>query len=217
MTASRFRVLLAATLVLLPALPGCAPTVVSLGADAAYTASEQRTVDEVVDDNKIKIELNRLLADDSFGLWKDVGTVVYRGRVLLLGGVETADAKARAGAIGATPEGVTEVINDIQVTEVGGPGGGIGAFLNDVAIEKSIQVKYLFASDIDSANFRVRSVNGTVTLIGLAETRAELDRALEIARATRDVVNVVNYVRLNEPAGSCGCKKPPAPKRKPKS
>ncbi len=34
MTASRFRVRLAATLVLLAALPGCAPTVVSLGADA---------------------------------------------------------------------------------------------------------------------------------------------------------------------------------------
>ena len=52
----------------------------------------------MVDDNKIKIELNKLLADDSLGLWTDVGTVVYRGRVLLLGGVETADAKARAGA-----------------------------------------------------------------------------------------------------------------------
>lgn len=215
MTAPTFRVLLAATLVLLVALPGCAPTVVSLGADAAYAASEQRTTGEVIDDNKIKIELNKLLADDSAELWKDVGTVVYRGRVLLLGSVETNDAKARAGAIGATPEGVTEVINDIQVTEVGGPGGGIGAFLNDVAIEKSIQAKYLFAEGIDSANFRVRSVNGTVTLIGLAGTRAELDKALEIARATGDVVKVVNYVRVNEPAGSCGCKKPPAPKRKP--
>ncbi len=213
MTAPRCSVPLATALVLLAALPGCATTVVSLGADAAYTASEQRTTGEVIDDNKIKIELNKLLADDSFGLWTDVGTVVYRGRVLLLGGVETADAKARAGAIGATPKGVTEVINDIQVTDA----GGVGAFLNDVAIEKSIQVKYLFAGDIDSANFRVRSVNGTVTLIGLAETRAELDRALEIARATGDVVKVVNYVRVNEPAGSCGCKKHHAPKRKPKS
>ncbi len=146
----------------------------------------------MVDDNKIKIELNKLLADDSAKLWKDVGTVVYRGRVLLLGGVETADAKARAGAIGATPEGVTEVINDIQITDA----GGVGGFLNDVAIEKSIQVKFLFASDIDSANFRVRSVNGTVYLIGLAGTQVELDRALEIARGTGDVVKVVNYVRV---------------------
>lgn len=168
---------------------------VGLGADAAYTASEARTTDEVVDDNKIKIEINKLLADDSLGLWKNVGTVVYRGRVQLLGHVETADAKARAGEIGGRPEGVTEVINDIQLTGA----GGLAAFLNDVAIEKSIQAKYLFSDDIDSANFRVRAVNGTVYLIGLAENRAELDRALEIARGTEDVTKVVDHVRVRAP------------------
>lgn len=212
MTAPRYCILLAAILSL-AALPGCATTLVSLGADAAYTASEQRTTGEVIDDNKIKIELNKLLADDSAELWADVGTVVYRGRVLLLGSVESADAKARAGAISAIPEGVTEVINDIQVTSA----GGVGAFLNDVAIEKSIQIKYLFAEGIDSANLRVRSVNGTVYLIGLIETRAELLRVLTFAYATEDVVEVVNYIQVNEPAESCGCKKPPAPRRKPKS
>ncbi len=196
-TASRAapRVFRALGLVAVFALSACAPTLVSLGADAAYTASEERTIDEVVDDNKIKIELNKLLADDSLGLWKDVGTVVYRGRVLLIGAVETPEAKAKAGEIGHTPEGVKEVINDIQVTDE----GGVGSFVNDVAIEKSIQIKYLFDSDIDSANFRVRSVNGTVYLIGLAESRAELDKALAIARATGDVKNVVNYMRVQAP------------------
>ena len=169
-TASRAapRVLCALGLVAVFALPACATTLISLGANAAYTASEERTTGEVVDDNKIKIELNELLADDSLGLWKDIGTVVYRGRVLLIGAVETPEAKAKAGEIGHTPEGVKEVINDIQVTDE----GGIGSFVNDVAIEKSIQIKYLFDSDIDSANFRVRSVNGTVYLIGLAESQS---------------------------------------------
>ena len=156
---------------------------ISLGTDAAYTASEERTTDEAVDDNKIKLELNKLLADGSLGLWQDIGTVVYRGRVLLIGAVETPEAKAKAGEIGHMPEGVKEVINDIQVTEE----GGVGSFVNDVAIEKSIQTEYLCDSDIDSANFRVRSVNGTVYLIGLAESRAELDQAHEIAKATGDV------------------------------
>lgn len=212
MIAPRCSVLLAAALGLLAALPGCVAPVVSLGADAAYTASEERSTGEVVDDNKIKLELNKLLANESAELWKDVSTVVYRGRVLLLGSVETADAKTRAGDIGGQPEGVTEVINDIQVTDA----GGFGAFLNDAAIEKSIQARYLFGEGIDSANFRVRSVNGTVTLIGQAGTQAELDKALEIARETGDVVKVVNYVWVTELSGSCGCKKPPAPKRKPK-
>ena len=216
MIAPQVRALLVAILSL-AALQGCVSPLVSLGADAAYTASEERSTGEVIDDNKIKIELNKLLVDDSFGLWSDVSTVVYRGRVLLLGSVETAEAKARAGTIGHTPEGVIEVINDIQVTDVGGPGGGFGAFLNDIAIEKSIQAKYLFAEDIKSADLRVRSVNGIVYLIGLTETQAELARALDIARETEDVVKIVNYVRVIEAADSCGCKKPPAPRRKPKT
>ena len=54
-------------------------------------------------------------------------------------------------------------------------------------------------ADIDRDNFRVRSVNGTVYLIGLAGSRAELDKALAIARATGDVKNVVNYMRVQAP------------------
>jgi osmotically-inducible protein OsmY len=176
-------------------LGGCVSTAVSLGADAAYTASELRTIDEVVLDNKIKIKLNELTADDSFDLWKDVGTVVYQGRVLLVGSTETEEAKAKAGEIGGTPEGVKEVINDIKVTGE----GGVGSFVNDVSIEKSIQVKYLFDDEVDSSNYRVRSVHGTVYLIGLAKSQAELDMALEIARGTSDVKEIVNYMRIRPP------------------
>jgi osmotically-inducible protein OsmY len=214
LVAPRFPVLLAAALGLFAALPGCAPTVESLGeslgSGAADTASEERTTGEVDDDTKIEIELDKLLADDGFGPRADLGILVYRGRVLLLGSVETADAKARAGEIGGAPEGVTEVINDIQVTDA----DGAGAHLNDLAIEKSIQTDYLFGEGIDSRNFRVRSVDGTVYLIGQAGTQAELDKVLRIARETEDVRRVVNHVRIVEFSGSCGCEKPPAPLRK---
>ncbi len=212
MTATRYRLRFSAALVLFAALPGCVSPLVSLGADAAYTASEERTTDEVIDDSKIKLELNKLMADDSTALWADVSTVVYRGRVHLLGSVEAADATARAGAIGGQPEGVVEVINDIQVTDE----GGVGAFLNDVAIEKSLQIKYLFEDGIESADLRVRSVNGTVYLIGQVETWADLGRVREIARANDDVVKIVDYLRVTEAAGSCGCEKRHAPRRKPK-
>ena len=43
---------------------------------------------QAVDDNVIKLELNRRLIDDGLGLFKDVSMVVYGGRVLLVGSVE---------------------------------------------------------------------------------------------------------------------------------
>ena len=149
-------------------------------------------MDDVVDDNGIKLKLNKLLLDERLGLFKDVGTVVYRRHVYLVGDVEKAEDKVRAGEIALIPEKVTEVTNDIQVTDE----GGIGALVDDIYIEKIIQADYLFDSEIDSSNFRVRSVNGVVYLIGLAESQAELDKAVAIVDARDDVRQIVNYVTV---------------------
>ena len=82
------------------------------------------------------------------------------------------EAKARAGEIATRPEGVREVINEIQVTDE----GGVGGFVNDIVIQKKLQAAYLFDTDIDWANFRVRSVNGVVYLIGLERARLSSTR-----------------------------------------
>ena len=174
------------------ALAGCVSTVASLAVDGAYTAPEERTMDDVVDDNSIKLELNQLLLDDGLSLFKDVSTVVYRRHVYLLGDVEKAENKTRAGEIGRIPEKVSAVTTDIQVTDE----GGVVSVVDDIYIEKVIQVDYLFDSDIDSSNFRVRSVNGVVYLIGLAESQAELDKAVAIVDARDDVGRIVNYVKV---------------------
>ena len=175
-------------------LAGCAPTALSLAVDGAYTASEERTLDDVVDDNGIKLELNKLLLEDGLGLFKDVGTVVYRRHVYLLGDVEKEEDKARAGAIGRIPEKVSGVTNDIQVTSE----GGVVGLVDDIYIEKVIQADYLFDSAIDSSNFRVRSVNGVVYLMGLAESQSELDKAVTIVDARDDVRRIVNYVKVQQ-------------------
>jgi osmotically-inducible protein OsmY len=188
---ARFSIFAIAALV----LAGCTPTTLSLAADGAYTASEERTLDDVVDDNGIKLELNKLLLEDGLGLFKDVGTVVYRRHVYLVGDVKKAEDKARAGAIARIPEKATGLTNDIQVTDE----GGVGALVDDIYIEKVIQTDYLFDSDIDSSNFRVRSVNGVVYLIGLAESQAELDKAVAIVDARDDVRRIVNYVKVQRP------------------
>ncbi len=176
---------------------GCLPTVTALAVEGAYTASEERTTDDVVDDNRIKLALNKALLDEEFELFKDVGTVVYQGRVLLVGSVEKPDAKKRAGQLAAKPRGVREVINEIKVTDE----GGLGAFVNDTVLEKKIQIEYLFDKEVDSANFRVRSVHGVVYLMGLAQSQAELDKALSILREYEDVRDVVSYVRIKKPGG----------------
>jgi len=162
------------------------------GTDAAAPAAdpgEQRAID----DNVIKLELNRRLIDDGLGLFKDVTTVVFGGRVLLIGSVGEPESVARAGTLAQEIAGVQEVINEIQTDDT----GGIGAFISDVIIEKSIQSSLLFDDAIDSTNFRVRSVNGVVYMIGQAANQSEYDRATAVVSETTDVRQIVNYVLVS--------------------
>ena len=145
------------------------------------------------DDNVIKLELNRGLIDDGLGAFKDVNAVVYDRRVLLIGSVEDQAAVVRAGSLAQAVEGVREVINEIQIDA----DEGIGAFISDVIVEKSIQSTLLFDDTIDSDHFHVRVLNGVVYIIGRAVNRSEYDRVSAAAREPDDVKRVVNYVEIS--------------------
>lgn len=170
---------------------GCVPTFTTAAGEPGETASQDGAA-QAVDDTAIRLRLNARLIEADTAMFKDLSTVVYQGRVLLVGAAASDEARTRAGAIAGGVEGVREVINEVQVAAE----GGVGSFITDVVIEKAIQAGYLFDSGIDSANFRVRAVNRVVYLIGLAASRDELDRALAIARQTDDVKAVVNHVRI---------------------
>jgi hypothetical protein len=54
---------------------------------------------------------------------------------------------------------------------------------------------------VQSINYTVETVGGTVYLMGIGQNQHELDRAINHARTTKYVKNVVSYVRLRgEPA-----------------
>ncbi len=185
------RLLLASLIVLVVAIGqvACTPRSGSDPSAAAPDAGAQ----QAFEDNVIELEFNRRLIDDGLGAFKDVNTVVFGGRVLLIGSVDQSETRERAGALAEEIDGVHEVINEIQVDDT----GGIGAFISDVIIEKSIQSAFLFDDAIDSSNFRVRTVNGAVYMIGRAASRLEYDRAAAVVNETDNVKRVVNYVEIS--------------------
>jgi osmotically-inducible protein OsmY len=159
---------------------------------AMRLATEARTTAQITQDNQILVAFNRAVAGESGALFRDVSTDVYVTRVMLTGAVKEPRMKARAEELARGVPGVTQVINELQVTDQ----GGIGATANDLVIEQKLGVKYAADSDVDNGNFRVRAVNGTVYLFGRAYTQAELNKALAHARETDHVRRVVNHVRV---------------------
>ena len=90
------------------------------------------------------------------------------------------------------PKGVKQVINEIKVAE----SQGIKGFARDTWITTRLRATLLFNKHVQSLNYTIDTVQGTVYLMGVADSQEELNKATELARTTPDVKQVVSYVRV---------------------
>ena len=77
--------------------------------------------------------------------------------------------------------GVTEVVNEIRVTDE----GGVMNYVRDSWISTQLKTKILIDKDIKSVNYSIETVNGVVFLMGITQNQAELNRVTNHARMTR--------------------------------
>lgn len=174
------------------ALSGCAGVVVGAGATAGVAVAQERSVGEAVDDKTIQLKINEGLFQLDANLFGKVDIEVVQGRVLLTGSVVAANDRVRAAQMTWKVDGVKEVLNEIQVTNR----GGLINYLQDAKI--TTQLRYLMLRDreINDINFSVETVNGTVYLMGISVSQAELDKLTNHARNIAGVVKVINHVRI---------------------
>ncbi|MFT5182568.1 MAG: osmotically-inducible protein OsmY [Alphaproteobacteria bacterium] len=187
----RFSATLCAAILLLAA---CTPTgvVIGAGATAGVAASEERGVRGAVRDAGIRIAINDLWINAGLELYNLVSLQIYEGRVLLAGRVPTAKMADQAARLAWQPDNVREVINEIQVKS----DAGIEAFARDALINARLDSALLFTDGISSINYSTRTIAGTVYLLGVAQSQAELDRVFQVARNIPDVKAVISHVLL---------------------
>lgn len=173
-------------------LQGCVGAVVGAGATAGTAAMEERGISGAVDDTELRLRINALFSSKDERLWRKIGLQVYAGRVLLTGRADTAHMRAEAVRLAWQAKGVKEVINELQIAESGGASG----FARDTWILTQLKSRLLFDKRILSINYSVETVNHTVYLIGLAQSREELSRVTNHARTLDYVKKVVNYVKI---------------------
>ncbi len=196
MTARR-RILpsLALLAVMALSLPACTSGPVVGGvATVGVTVAQERSAGDAVDDGVITFVINERLLNFHVDLFQAVGVEVYEGRVLLTGSVPKPDDRIEAVRIAWLADGVTEVLNEIQVTDR----GGLVDYAHDTWITTQLRSKLLLDKDVRAINFNVETVNGVVYLIGIAQDQAELERVTNHARTITNVVKVVSHARLKD-------------------
>jgi len=181
-------------LILPAALSGCVGMAIGAGATVGVAASEERGIGGAATDAAIQADINDKWIHESLEMENDVSLTIHEGRVLLTGTVRTPEMRLRAVQLVWEVNGVREVIDEIKV----GEGGGIGAYARDVLISNELRTKLLFDRNIQSINYSVETVGGTVYLMGVAQDQTELDRVTNYARNISYVQRVVSYVRLKQ-------------------
>jgi osmotically-inducible protein OsmY len=71
-----------------------------------------------------------------------------------------------------------------------------GEYLDDTTLTTKVKAKFVDDKAVSAMNINVETFKGTVQLSGFANSQAEADRAVQIARATEGVKSVKNDIRL---------------------
>lgn len=174
-------------------ISGCYIAAATIAATTAGSAiTDERSMGKIVDDKVILLKIrDRYNKKEISKALSGISVNVSEGRVMLTGNVENHDDILQAIQIAWEIEGVREVINEIEIKEK-----RLSQRAQDSVITTQIRAKYLLREGFRSANYTVDANNGTVYLLGIAQNKAELKAAEEMASTVSGVDRVVNHAIL---------------------
>jgi osmotically-inducible protein OsmY len=182
-----------AFLCLAAVLSGCVPLALGAGATGVVMASQDRGLEQAIDDNEISFEINRKLIAEDSELFKQVSTQVRDGRVVLTGFIDSESDSARVSKIAWSVGGVKQVDNELRI----GKPTTLSEKASDSLITTKLRTAIATDSAVSSINYSIKTVRGTVYLSGTAKDAAELKRVIGHAREISGVRNVVSSVTMN--------------------
>lgn len=166
---------------------------------------QERPFSKAIDDFNTRTELNARLLGEDPEMFTNVSTSVIEGRVHLSGNVLNDEQRRKATELAWSTPNVTEVVNDIEVTDR----TGLVDAARDRWISTKVRARILSDTSIHDVNYTIDTQNRVVFILGIAQNRGELDRVVAHARGVDGVDRVVNYAvlkndprRFAEPSGS---------------
>lgn len=188
----KFSIFLSAAFV----LNGCIQAALTGATGVGYSVAQERTMGEAIDDVSILTEIkSEYVQKDVNHLFHDINIEVHEGRVLLTGIVEKPEHRKDAVRLAWQPDNVREVINEIQVSS---KGENPKEYARDSWITAQIKARLLVYKDIKSINYSVETVNGTVYLMGVAQSKKELDDVAYVASKVKGVNKVISHARIKD-------------------
>jgi len=175
------------------ALSGCAPVLFMGGATTVATsASEERGFQGAFSDTEIKTKIQFQWHQHKPELVNKIDVVVHQGRVLLTGIVDKPQSQIEAIRLAWKVHGIKEIIDETTI----GEGESFTDYVKDSWISTQLKSGLLGDDDIRSLNYNIQTIGGIIYLMGIAQSKQELDKVIDHARHINGVKRVTSYVTI---------------------
>ena len=187
-------------------LTGCVgPTILGLAAGAGATVGVAAAREGGVSSAANDVHIRAFILDKWFKYnvetFRKLNLTVDEGRVLITGIVQNPDARVEAVRLAWQVDGVKQVINEVRVAD----SQSIPSYVGDLWISTRLRAAMTFDRDVQSINYTIDTVDGTVYLMGVSQSDDELKRVTELAKEIPHVKQVISYVkRAGEPITGTG-------------
>ena len=171
---------------------GCVPVMIGGGMMAGgYTVLRDKKIGDSLNDSKIDIEIKNKLYRINHKLQSDVSAVTDHGAVLLTGVVTDPEWVNIAEREAWSVNGVIEVNNHITVGDF-----SASQLVKDDYLTTACKTSLLCHKNIRSVNYKIKTYNSVVYILGLARTQEELHAVLDIIQKVKGVKKVVSDIKL---------------------
>jgi len=171
-------------------LQGCIALVGAGAVGAGMSFNDRRTGGAQIEDQSIELKAGPRIRE-AIGDKAHINVTSYNRIALVTGEVATDADKAAAEKAVAGIEGVTTVVNELEV----GPNSTISTRSSDTVITTRVKSALIDAKDIQSSAIKVVTERGNVYLMGRVSER-EAARAADIARSQPSVLKVVRVFEI---------------------
>ncbi|PCI57172.1 MAG: phospholipid-binding domain-containing protein [Alphaproteobacteria bacterium] len=175
-------------------LSSCSPVglAAGVGVGVGTAVVQEGGISRAASDLRIQTEINDLWFRYNISMFTKLDLTINQGRVLITGVVQNPDHRVEAVRMAWQPRGVVHVMNEIKVAK----SAGIIGYAKDAWISTRLRAALVMASEVESINYSIDTVQGSVYLMGFAQNQVELNQVIETARTIENVKQVVSYVKL---------------------
>lgn len=177
-------------------LTSCAQVVVGGATSTGLVLVQERSAKQAALDIVIKTQIEESMFSNSYDkLFSKVRVIVYEGKVLLVGTVESIDTSTKAEEISWKTKNVKEVANYIFIGK-----NDLVDYVKDTRISLEFRTKLLTDQEVSEVNFSSTTENRVLYIVGIAQDEREMIKILDHASNIAGVKKIVNLIiKKNDP------------------